>query len=96
MLFGIALVLTVSSATGRGSSATTLTVLAVPAIHIGMLIAMETLVRKDPRLVWFVAAAIVVEFFAALWMLQRQNRTWAPTPQGERTGAVDALGQPAQ
>ena len=93
VLFGIALVLSVSSATGRGSSATTLTVLAVPALHIAMLIAMETLVRKEPRLVWLIAAAILVEFAAALWMLQRQNRVWAPMPQGELANEIDALGQ---
>ncbi len=92
VLFGVALVLTVSNATGRQSSATTLTVLAVPVMHIAMLIAMETLVRKNPDLVWFVAAAIVVEFAAALWLLQRQNRVWTSAP---RAVAVGALGQPA-
>ena len=94
VLFGIGLVLTVSSATGRGSTATTLTILAVPAIHIALLIAMETLVRKDPNLVWFVAAAIVAEFAAALLMLHRQNRVKAVEP-----GAVlslDAVGHPAE
>ena len=90
VLFGIALVLTVSSATGRGSSATTLTVLAVPAIHIGILIAMETLVRKDPRLVWLVALAIVAETVAALVMLQRQNRAKGVSPS--RDVAMAALG----
>ena len=93
VLFGIALVLTVSSATGRGSSATTLSVLAVPCIHIGILIAMETLVRKDPRLVWLVALAIVVEVVAALVMLQRQNRVKAVTPPRDVPAA--ALGVPA-
>ena len=95
VLFGIALVLTVSSATGRGSSATTLTVLAVPALHISMLIAMETLVRKDPDLVCLIVAAIVVEFGAALWMLQRQNRVWAPPPYSEPIHPLAAVGQPA-
>ena len=85
-LFGIALVLTVSSATGRGSSATTLTVLAVPAAHIAILIAAETLTRKDPRLIWAVAAAIAVEFGAALGMLQRQNAV--------RAGASSRLAVP--
>ena len=83
VLFGVALVLTVSNATGRQSNATTLTVLAVPVIHIAMLIAMETLVRKNPNLVVLVAAAIVVEFGAALWLLQRQNRIRKPSPAGE-------------
>ena len=93
VLFGIALVLTVSSATGRGSSATTLSVLAVPAIHIGILIAMETLVRKDPRLVWLVALAIVAEVVAALVMLQRQNRVKAVSRP--RAVPVAAMGAPA-
>ena len=94
VLFGIALVLTVSSATGRGSSATTLTILAVPAIHIGVLIAMETLVRKDPRLVWLVALAIVAETVAALVMLQRQNRVKAAARP--RAVPMAALGAPAE
>ena len=95
VLFGIALVLTVSSATGRGSSATTLTVLAVPALHIALLISMETLVRKDPRLVWLIVAAIVMEFVAALYLLQRQNRVWVAPPRNEPVHPVGALGQPA-
>ena len=95
VLFGIALVLTVSSATGRGSTATTLSVLAVPAIHIGMLIAMETLVRRDPALVWLVAAAILAELVAALVMLQRQNRTQG-TSRRRRTLDLAAIGQPAE
>ena len=95
VLFGIALVLTVSSATGRGSSATTLTVLAVPALHIALLIAMETLVRRDPAFVWFIAAAIVVEFLAALWLLQRQNREWTVAPKAATVSDIGALGQPA-
>ncbi len=93
-LFGIALVLTVSSATGRGSSATTLTVLAVPAAHIAILIAAETLTRKDPRLVWVVAAAIVVEFVAALVMLQRQNSTFAKSAPADPAFALRPAGHP--
>ena len=90
VLFGIALVLTVSNATGRGSTATTLTVLAVPSIHIALLIGMETLVRRDPRLVWVVVAAVGVEFLAALWMLQRQNRVTAPQAS-RRKVKLDAI-----
>ena len=78
VLFGIAMVLTVSNATGRGSTATTLTVLVVPALHIAMLIGMETLVRRDPLLIWIVVLAVAAELAAALTMLQRQNRVSAP------------------
>ena len=95
VLFGIALVLAVSSATGRGSTATTLTVLAVPALHISMLIAMETLVRKNPNFVWFVALAILIELAAALWLLQRQNRVCSLSRRTDAADAIDAIGQPA-
>ena len=95
VLFGIALVLTVSSATGRGSSATTATVLAVPAVHIALLVGMETLVRKDPRLVWLIALAIAVEFAAAFVMLQRQNKVKA-VRSGRCAPFAGAIGQPAE
>jgi len=77
-LFGIGLVLTVTSATGRGSAGTAVTILAVPLLHIGILVASETLVRRDPRLALVIAAAILVEFAAALFMLHKQNSNMAP------------------
>ncbi len=95
VLFGIALVLTVSSATGRGSTATTMTILAVPALHIGLLISMETLVRKDSNLVWVIAGAILVELAVALYLLQRQNRVQGPARRRRASVPDAALGQPA-
>ena len=95
VLFGIALVLTVSSATGRGSTATTMTILAVPALHIGLLISMETLVRKNSNLVWVIAFAILVELAAALYMLQRQNRVEGTSGRRRANVPNAALGQPA-
>ncbi len=95
VLFGIALVLTVSSATGRGSTATTMTVLAVPAVHIALLISMETLVRKDPNLVWLVALAILVELIVALVLLQRQNSVQGGSRR-VRVPALGTVGQPAE
>lgn len=93
VLFGIALVLTVSTATGRGSTATTLTVMAVPLAHIGLLIGMETLVRRDPRLVWIVVVAVLAEFLAALMMLQRENRVRAPPQRMPAPLALRPVGQ---
>lgn len=95
VLFGIALVLTVSSATGRGSTATTLTVLAVPCAHIAFLIGMETLVRRDPSLVWIVVVAVVIEVLSAVWMLQRQNRVRTPAERSPASVPMTAVGHPA-
>ena len=38
-----------------------------------VLICAETLVRQDPRFVWLVGLAIVVEFAAGLILIERQN-----------------------
>jgi lipopolysaccharide export system permease protein len=51
--------------------------LTIPAIHVAILVSTETLVRQDPRLVILVALAIVVEFVAAIILIQRQNANFA-------------------
>jgi lipopolysaccharide export system permease protein len=71
-LLAIGLVLNVASASGGASAAVTATMLAIPAIHVAILVCAETLVRQDPRFVWFVGLAIVVEFAAAIILIQRQ------------------------
>jgi lipopolysaccharide export system permease protein len=71
-LFAIGLVLTLASATGRGAAATA-AIAAVPIAHISVLIGAETLVRRDPRLVWIVAAAILVELLVAVALIHRQH-----------------------
>ncbi len=86
-LFAIALVLTLSSATGRGAGAS-MALVAIPVVHIAVLIGSETLVRRDPRFVWLVAAAIVAELLAAIILIQRQNSNFrirkAPKPQPKK------------
>jgi lipopolysaccharide export system permease protein len=90
-LFGIGLVLTVTSATGRGSAGAAATILAVPVLHITILIASETLVRRDPRLAFLIAGLIFIEFAVALFMIHRQNANMSPRkpmwPIGLKTAA---------
>lgn len=76
-LFAIGLVLTFSSATGR-SQAGLIALASIPLVHIVILIGSESLVRQNPRLIAVVAAAIVVEFIAALALLYRQYANFAP------------------
>jgi lipopolysaccharide export system permease protein len=78
-LLAIGLVLSVASASGGASAAATATMLAIPAIHIAILVSAETLVRQDPRFVWFVGLAIVVEFAAAIILIARQNANFPLT-----------------
>lgn len=75
-LFAIALVLTFSNATGR-SAAGLIALVAIPLVHIAILIGSESIVRADPRLVVLVGVAIVIELIAALALLYRQYANFA-------------------
>ena len=77
-LLAIGLVLNIASVSGGASAATRATMLAIPAIHVAILVCAETLVRQDPRFVWFVGFAIVVEFTAAIMLIERQNANFTP------------------
>jgi lipopolysaccharide export system permease protein len=76
-LLAIGLVLSLASASGRTSAATTVTLLAIPLIHVAILVSAETLVRQDPRLVVVFGLAIVAEFAAAIFLIERQNANFA-------------------
>jgi lipopolysaccharide export system permease protein len=71
-LLAMALVLTLSNATGR--NATTIgALIAIPAVHIGFLIGMENLARVDPYAMFLVAIAIAIEFVVAIALILRQQ-----------------------
>jgi lipopolysaccharide export system permease protein len=73
-LLGMGLVLAVGNATGRRSLAASAVIIAVPAVHIGILVAAESLVRIDPRLVALVVLFVLAEFAAGIALIQRQHR----------------------
>ena len=76
-LFAMGLVLSLASASGRATAATTTTMLAIPTIHVAILVAAETLVRHDPRLIFVVGLAIVAELAVAIFLIERQNANFA-------------------
>jgi lipopolysaccharide export system permease protein len=76
-LLAIGLVLNLASASGRAAAATTVTLLAIPLIHVAILVSAETLVRQDPRLIFVVGLAIVAELAAAIFLIERQNANFA-------------------
>jgi lipopolysaccharide export system permease protein len=85
-LLAIGLILTVAAATGRSSRASMATVLVIPAVHVAILISAETLVRQEPRLVWVVGLAILVELVTALVLIERQNADF-PAPRRAETAS---------
>jgi lipopolysaccharide export system permease protein len=72
-LLAIGLVLNLASASGRAAAATTASMLAIPLIHVAILVSSETLLRQDPRLIVAVGFAIVAELAAAIILIERQN-----------------------
>ncbi|MDE2362060.1 MAG: LptF/LptG family permease [Hyphomicrobiales bacterium] len=73
-LLGVGLVLNVASATGRRSIAASAVIAVLPAVHIGILVAAEALVRVNPLFAIFVTALILGEIAIGAWLIQRQQR----------------------
>ncbi|MGH6794508.1 MAG: LptF/LptG family permease, partial [Methylocella sp.] len=88
-LLAIGLVLNVASARGSAAPAATAAMLAIPAIHVAILVCTETLVRQDPRFVLVVGLAIVVEFAAGVILIARQNANFALARNAAAGGAVN-------
>lgn len=80
-LLGVGLVLNVASATGRRSAAGGAVIAALPAVHIGILVSAETLIRANPALAILVAGLALAEIAAGAWLIQRQQRGEARAPQ---------------
>jgi lipopolysaccharide export system permease protein len=73
-LLGMGLVLAVGNATGRRSVAASVVIIAIPIAHIGVLVAAETLVRIDLRLLAVVGLLVLAEFAAGIALIQRRHR----------------------
>jgi lipopolysaccharide export system permease protein len=72
-ILGIGLVLSVASATGRRATAASAVIAVIPAVHVAVLIAAETLVRLNASLWIAIAAIIVAELVAGMLLIQRQQ-----------------------
>lgn len=88
-LLGIGLVLNVASATGRRSVAASAIIAVLPAVHIGVLIAAEALIRVNPAFAILVAGLVLGEIATGAFLIQRQQRgeAGARHPQANLTVA---------
>lgn len=82
-LLGIGLVLNVASATGRRSVAASAVIAVLPAVHIGILVAAEALIRLHPAFAVLVSGLIAMEIGLGAWLIQRQQRVVTPARRGE-------------
>lgn len=77
-LLAMALVLTFGNITGRRGAAGSLTIIAIPAVHIGFLVALESLLRVSAYFAPLLAAAALAEVGLAVWLISRLNRSGRP------------------
>lgn len=88
-LLGIGLVLNVASATGRRSVAASAVIAVLPAVHIGILVAAEALIRIHPAFAILVAGLVAAEIGVGAMLIQRQQRgeTTVRRPAAAMAGA---------
>lgn len=72
-LLGIGLVVAVASATGRRATAASAVIAVIPAVHVAVLIAAETLIRLNPRLWILIAAIVASEVLVGALLIRRQG-----------------------
>ncbi|MGE0195191.1 MAG: permease, partial [Methylocystis sp.] len=78
-LLAMALVLTFGNITGRRGAAGSFAVIAIPAVHIGFLVALESLLRINGLFVLLLAVFALAEVGVSVWLISRLN--WSPKPK---------------
>ena len=92
-LLGIGLVLAVGSATGRRAMGSSAVIAVIPAAHLGILIAAETLVRIHPLFAGLIVGFVILEGAIGAVLIQRQQALIAPS---RSRAEPDAAGFAAQ
>lgn len=72
-LLAMALVLTFGNITGRRGAAGNLPTIAIPAVHIAFLVALESLLRIDARFALLLTALVTTEIAISAWLISRLN-----------------------
>lgn len=78
-LLAMALTLTFGNITGRRGASGSLPIIAIPAAHIVYLVSLESLLRVSAWFALLLAAFVLVEIGASVWMIGRQN--YSPRPK---------------
>lgn len=78
-LLAMALTLSFGNITGRRGAAGSLTIIAIPAAHIGFLVALESLLRISGWFAILLLAAFAAEVLGSLWLIAKVN--YSPRPE---------------
>jgi len=89
-LLAMALVLTFGNVTGRKGAAGSFMIVAIPFVHIGFLVALEALLRADPRFIALLGLCLLLEVLVSIWMISRLNMSPAPKPLDGRKNMAGA------
>lgn len=77
-LLAMALVLTFGNITGRRGAAGSLTIIAIPAVHIGFLVALESLLRISGLYILLLGGLALAEVGVSAQLIARLNRSGKP------------------
>lgn len=77
-LLAMALVLTFGNVTGRRGAMGGFAIVAIPAIHIFFLVALESLLRADARFMALLAALAATEMLGSIWLITRRHMSTRP------------------
>ncbi len=77
-LLAMALVLAFGNITGRRGAAGGLIIIAIPAVHVGFLVALESLLRVSAYFSLLLVAAVMAEIGVSLWLIARLNHSPRP------------------
>ena len=77
-LLAMALVLSFGNITGRRGAAGGLTIIAIPAVHIAFLVALESLLRISALFSLLLVALVFAEVGVSVWLIARLN--YSPRP----------------
>ena len=77
-LLAMALVLTFGNITGRRGAAGSLAIVALPAVHIAFLVALESLLRVSGYFALLLVAAAATEIGVSVWLIGRLNHSGKP------------------
>jgi lipopolysaccharide export system permease protein len=79
-LLAMALTLSFGNITGRRGAAGGLTIIAIPAVHIGFLVGLESLLRVSAYFAPVLAALVLVEVGVSAWLIAKLNFSAKPEP----------------
>ncbi|BDV37381.1 LptF/LptG family permease [Methylocystis bryophila] len=95
-LLAMALALTFGNVTGRRGAGGQLAIIAIPVVHIGFLVLLQTLLRADARFFVLLAALALMEILISAFMLSKLNSPNKTSARSRQKNRLDLQAERAR